>query len=159
GRGFLGFDRIVRTDEATGEIVETTYDNSTKERSHYPYAGFPATITTVVKLDSGVTHARLEEQTYKTFWPGGPYLDTYRIQNTKTRTREYEIPNGPSPQDLANYEYSPGSFSAAVWLGLNAKPQRTASVYRLYDSFNNVVEEDSIVEGGSSKYTYREFDN
>jgi YD repeat-containing protein len=114
GRGFIGYERVVRTDSATGAVVETTYDLGRHEDDgvvYYPLASRPAHRKTLVALEPGKSLLTVEEFHEDVSWLGNRYL----VRPVSRTTRIYENGSGtPSREDWVVYNHYDGYGNA--WL-------------------------------------------
>jgi hypothetical protein len=120
GRGWLGFAKVIETNEQTNLVTTTTYDNASSFGSAYPYARRPSSQTTDATLsDSGFFHANVVTTDYQvqgssnpfTGAPDGRYL---AVTPTHRAAKEYE---GASQLEI-DYRLipqgDPGSFAVQI---------------------------------------------
>lgn len=159
GRGFLGFSSVIADDEDSRARTITTYDNTTRVGTIYPFAGLPLVTETITPiLSQGGS-----EGTYLTA-PGGQA--TARVHRTETNYQllwQYDHKSSfvhPSHSVETAWE-QPCSVSGAtvVLQGNTPAPQREVVRDFGFDEQGNMVMENHHTSGGVHGYTWRFFDN
>ena len=130
-RGWLGFAERYQTDQTTGRLTVTTYDNITKTNlGVYPYAFLPASVGTIVRgISSGSSkaHRNLTTHNYETSLHAVSSVFSVRTKATDSAESVREDDPTMSLEDL-------------VFLDANQYDTLHGDTTQYtYDSFNNIT--------------------
>lgn len=120
GRGWLGFGKVIETDQQTGVVTTTTYDNTTLYGSAYPYAKRPLSQRVDAKLSSnGLFHENVVTNSYQTQGSSNPFSGApdgryFAVTPIHTSEKEYEGASQLSIQYRQIPKGDAGSFNVQI---------------------------------------------
>lgn len=133
GRGWLGFAQQSVHDSATNVSTVTTFDNTRRQGTAYPYAGLPVTQTSTVTLDNGHVFTHLLSWSY---------------QYTSSGNQVYSV----LPRQLVEKE-----FETSV--STESSPQKQITTTNIYDVFGNATSIRRVTGDGYTSSTDTLYDN
>jgi RHS repeat-associated protein len=126
-RGWLGFHRVTATNQNTGAITLTAYDNFTQVGNAFPYAFLPFKQVTIVReTANGPAHETVVTTEYEVVSNNR----TYFTRPTQTDSIERIIPASAITQSLEELIFSSPASSVV---------SSSRKTWDGYDDFNNVT--------------------